>query len=339
MEHSQKTASFWEKGDDGIIQCNLCPHHCKIENNQQGICKVRGVLDDELKVLYYKKIITGGQLDPIEKKPLFHFHPGSTVLSFGSVSCNLKCGHCQNCSISQNYNSSLMIPLEEESILRMLEHYDCEGIAWTYNEPTIHFESYYDLSQAVKEKGYYTVWISNGFINPEPFKKIAPLLDAVNIDVKSFQDDFYKKVAKARIQPVLDTCVLAHNLGVHLELTYLIIPTYNDTREEIEAFLDWVINHLGYDVPIHFSRFHPAYKMINLPATDPKSVIDAVELAFEKNIHYAYAGNLYDNPYESTLCPSCKKMVIQRQGYQIKQVYLDDSKRCIFCNEDISILF
>jgi pyruvate formate lyase activating enzyme len=338
MKENRHEALFWRKLDNGRIGCELCPHRCKLSEGQRGFCNVRGVHDGKLYSLYYGMVATGGQVDPVEKKPLFHFYPGSKVLSFGGISCNLRCDHCQNESLSQEYDHRLLMPITLEQIIKMARETGCKGVAWTYNEPTIHFETYYHWSKALKEQGFYTVWVTNGYINPEPFAEIAKFLDATNIDVKAFTEEFYRKYTKSSLHPVLEICALSCKLKVHTELTYLIIPTLNDTLEEIGKYLDWVETTLGYDVPLHFSSFHPAHRMAHFPPTPRESVIEAVELAIKREFHYVYAGNLYHNSYENTRCPSCQQVVIQRAGYTIQKIAVDAERRCQFCKERFNVV-
>ena len=323
---------------NGDVECRLCPHRCRLKEGKSGICKVRGMSQGKLATFYYGTVATGGQADPIEKKPLHNFYPGTKVLSFGGISCNLKCEHCQNYSLSQEYDQRYLIAIDAEQIVSMARQQGCLGVAWTYNEPLIHFETYYDWSRSIKKEGLFTVLVTNGFISPEPFQKIAPFIDAANIDVKAFTEEFYRKYTRSRLQPVLDTCTLARKCHVHLELTYLIIPTLNDSSEEIERYLDWVGEHLGHDVPLHFSGFHPAYKMTRLSPTPAKKVIESVELALEKKFHYVYAGNIYPNPFENTRCPSCQKTVVERSGYTVKKVAVTPRRECCYCSSPLEII-
>ena len=252
MEQPKQPALYWEKLDDGRVLCQLCPHACRLADGQKGICQVRRAGGGKLYPIYYGMVAAGGQIDPIEKKPLYNFRPGTQVLSFGSVGCNLKCDHCQNCSLSQEFSTRYLSPITAEQIVTMAQKSGCHGVGWTYNEPGIHFETYYHWSQVIRQHGLYLVWISNGYLNAQPLRQMAPYLDAVNIDVKAFSEEFYRKYTKSRLQPVLETCVLARELQLHIELTYLIIPTLNDSKQEIGKYLDWAGANLGYEVPLHF---------------------------------------------------------------------------------------
>ncbi|NUM34000.1 MAG: AmmeMemoRadiSam system radical SAM enzyme [Candidatus Brocadiae bacterium] len=338
MKSQKKEALFWKTLPDGRIQCDLCPHSCILSENQRGICQTREVSQGKLYSLYYSQVASIGQVDPIEKKPLYHFRPGSKVLSFGSISCNLQCAHCQNYSLSQTYSDRMMISLTVDKILAMAKQSQCQGIAWTYNEPTIHFETYYDWSQVLQKHGFFIVWVSNGYIQPEPLKKIAPFLHAINFDVKAFTEEFYTRYTKSRLQPVLESCILAKNLQIPLEITYLVIPTLNDSIQEINAYLDWVEKNLGKDTPLHFSRFHPDNQLTHLPPTPREKILQIVELAKTRKFQYVYAGNLYPNPYEDTFCPSCSQILVKRSGYHVGEVNVSKEKKCKFCNSSVNVL-
>ena len=337
MKLQKKEAMFWKALQDGRVQCHLCPHNCILQEGQKGICQTREASGGKLYSLYYSQVASIGQIDPIEKKPLYHFYPGSKVLSFGTISCNLKCAHCQNYSLSQVYDNRMMVSLTIEKILAMAKQSGCEGIAWTYNEPTIHFETYYDWSEVLQKNGFFIVWVSNAYINPEPLKKIAPFLGAINFDVKAFSEEFYIKYTKSHLQPVLDSCILAKKLGIPLELTYLVIPTLNDSLDEIQAYLDWVEKNLGRDTPLHFSRFHPDHLLQHLPPTPKETILKIVETAKQQKFPYVYAGNLYPNPYEDTICPSCNKILVKRSGYYVGEINITKEKKCKFCQALVNI--
>jgi pyruvate formate lyase activating enzyme len=310
---------------------------CLIKNNDVGICGVRKNEDGVLYSLTYA-LCSGISDDPIEKKPLNHFYPGSTVLSLGSVGCNLSCLHCQNYSISTAKTDELSLTeLLPQRAVDLAKSHNCKGIAWTYNEPTIWYEYSFDLAQLAKKSGLYTVYVSNGYINKEPLEKIAPFLDAINVDVKSFSDDFYKKVCKARLQPVLDTCENAKKLGIHLELTYLVIPEKNDSIQEISKFCLWVAESLGKDIPIYFSRFQPNFKMKDSIQTPIKTLKMCFKIAKKHDINYVYIGNILDEKYENTICPFCNNVLIKRHGFFTEIIGLNDG-RCIQCNVKIPII-
>ncbi len=337
MGTNYREAMFFHTLEDGRIQCDLCPHHCKLKEGQCGICRVREVKNDKLYLKYYGMIGTGGQSDPIEKKPLYHFRPGTRALSFGGMSCNFNCDNCQNSTLSQDYDEDMMVEISPEEIIKMARNCRCQGIAWTYNEPTIYFETYYDWSKIFKQQGLYIVWVSNSYIAAEPLKKLAEVVDGINFDVKAFREEFYQKYIHAHLQPVLDTCILAKKLNIHIELTYLIIPTLNDSMVEIKEYLQWVKDNLGIDTPLHFSRFYPQNRMTNFMPTPVSTVCQAVETAYNMGIKYAYAGNIHPNQYNSTLCPNCKKEVIERRDFSVTKIAIKNGK-CQFCQSPVLLI-
>lgn len=331
-----KEAMFWRR-QDNKIECMLCPHRCKISEGKRGICSVRESKNGKLNTLIYG-LATSVTPDPIEKKPLYHFYPGTYVLSFGTVGCNFKCLHCQNYGISQAKIEAMRFQkLKVEEVVSIAKRYKCDGVAWTYNEPTIWYEFTYDASVVAKKEGLYTCYVTNGFIEKEPLQKISPYLDAMNIDVKSFSDDFYKRICKAKLQPVLDTCVLAKELDIFIELTYLIIPGQNDGEAEIKEYCKWVVDSLGEDTPIHFSRFHPDYKMLDSVATPMSTLYRAYEIAKETGLRYVYLGNVPHGDYENTYCPECGEVLIERMGFSTRSHYAKDGK-CPKCGLAIPLM-
>ncbi len=333
----EKTAKFWKKIEDKKIQCSLCNHNCKIDNGELGICNVRKNENGELFTLIYGST-SSMAADPIEKKPLYHFHPGTNAFSMGTVGCNFKCEHCQNYGISTAPSDYFHIQdITPEQVVEYAKKYGCEGVAWTYNEPTIWHEFSYDSSKLVKKAGLYTCYVTNGFIREEPLKEISPYLDAMNIDVKAFSEDFYKKICKARLEPVLNTCILAKKLGIHIELTYLIIPSYNDSTEEIKKFCNWIMDVLGDDTPVHFSRFHPDHKMTNVAMTPMDTMTGAYEIARKSGILYVYLGNVPSGEYENTVCPKCGNTCVRRYGFSISIDGLKNGK-CSKCGTSLNIV-
>jgi pyruvate formate lyase activating enzyme len=278
---------------------------------------VRQNLDGKLSTLIYAEV-SSMNVDPIEKKPLFHFYPGSNVFSLGSVSCNFKCEHCQNYDISFAEAGELGTTevLPERSVQLALER-NCRGIAWTYNEPTIWFEYTYDSAILAKEAGLYTVYVTNGYMTPQALEKIGPYLDAANVDVKGFSKKFYGGTCRARLEPVLQTCERMHETGIHLELTYLIIPGLNDDDEQLRAFCTWAAG-VDCDIPIHFSRFHPDWRMLDRPATPMDTLKKARHLAMQAGLRYVYLGNVASE-YENTFCPDCGAIIIERSGFRINK--------------------
>ena len=311
----KKEAKFWKPLKDSLVQCLLCPHHCTIAPDKHGICGVRKNENGKMFSLIYGSVSSVAD-DPIEKKPLYHFYPGSLVLSFGSVGCTFRCDHCQNYSISMaNPESFNFQEIPPESVVALAKSHGCRGVAWTYNEPTIWHEYTLDTAKLVKKAGLYTVYVTNGYIEEDPLKEIAQYLDAMNIDVKAFHEDFYKKICKARLAPVLQTCEQAKHLGIHLELTYLVIPGFNDAFDEITGFCQWVKEKLGADTPVHFSRFHPEYKMSNTPETPTSTLLGAYAKAKDAGLQYVYLGNIPHGNYDNTVCPSCGSLLVERLGF------------------------
>ncbi|MGZ5521170.1 MAG: AmmeMemoRadiSam system radical SAM enzyme [Halobacteriota archaeon] len=312
-----KDAMLWEPIADEGVHCFVCAHECKIKKWDRGICHVRQNLDGKLATLIYAEV-SSMNVDPIEKKPLFHFYPGSKVFSLGSVSCNFKCEHCQNYDISFAEAGELGTTevLPERSVQLALER-NCRGIAWTYNEPTIWFEYTYDSAILAKEAGLYTVYVTNGYMTPQALEKIGPYLDAANVDVKGFSKKFYGGTCRARLEPVLQTCERMHETGIHLELTYLIIPGLNDDDEQLRAFCTWAAG-VDCDTPIHFSRFHPDWRMLDRPATPMDTLKKARHLAMQAGLRYVYLGNVASE-YENTFCPDCGAIIIERSGFRINK--------------------
>jgi pyruvate formate lyase activating enzyme len=321
-----KEAMFWKKLTNDKVECELCPHRCKISKGKRGICGVRENQKGKLQTLIYG-LATSVTPDPIEKKPLFHFYPGTYVLSFGTVGCNLRCLHCQNYGISQaKFEAMRFKRLRVDDVINSAKRYKCQGIAWTYNEPTIWYEFTYDASKVAKKMNLYTCYVTNGFIEPEPLKKISPYLDAMNIDVKSFSDYFYKKTCGAKLDPVLETCKLAKELDIFIELTYLIIPGQNDSESEIESYCKWIVESLGVNTPVHFSRFHPDYKMQDSIATPISTLKNAYDIAENAGLNYIYLGNVPHGDYENTFCPKCKELLIERVGFSTRKHFAKNGK-------------
>ena len=332
---SMKEAMFWEKEKDKI-RCLLCPHSCLIPEGKRGMCGVRENRNGVLYSLIYGEASSICP-DPIEKKPLYHFYPGSTALSFGTIGCNFRCLHCQNYSISQaKYGSYPLEKITAEEIISLAKKYNCKGIAWTYNEPTIWYEFTYDASKTAKENNLYTVYVTNGYINEEPLKKIARYLDAMNIDVKSMNEEFYHKICGGSLSPVLNTVKLAKKLDIHVELTYLIIPGHNDKEGDIKEFCEWASDEIGPETPVHFSRFYPHYKMSSLPPTPMETMLKAYEIG-KKELDYVYLGNVTHGEYENTCCQKCKTLLIERIGFSVEKCSLKDNK-CPKCGKPINII-
>lgn len=332
----KKEALFWKPVQGNSVQCFLCPHHCIIAENKYGICGVRHNENGKLYSLIYQAY-SSIAADPIEKKPLYHFYPGSLVLSLGSIGCTFKCEHCQNYQISMaKPDGEALQEVPAETLPSLAKQNECRGIAWTYNEPTIWHEYTVEAAKIVKESGLYTVYVTNGYIEEEPFKELSPYLDAMNVDVKGFNEGFYNKFCKARLAPVLSTCESAAALGLHLELTYLVIPTLNDDTKEITAFCRWVADALGPQIPVHFSRFHPDYKMRDIQATPPSTLFECRQLAKAAGLEFVYLGNISPGEYDNTYCPHCGALLIERFGFSATVKAFSEGK-CTHCHTSLPI--
>jgi pyruvate formate lyase activating enzyme len=326
----KKEALFWKSSKEKTVQCLLCPHHCIIAPGKRGICGVRENEQGTLYSLIYQSC-SSVAVDPIEKKPLYHFYPGSLVLSLGSVGCTFRCEHCQNFHISMaRPEESSLREIPAEKLCEMAFENDCRGVAWTYNEPTIWHEYTLEAAKVVKDAGLYTVYVTNGYIEEAPLKQIAPVLDAMNVDIKAFHEEFYRTVCKAKLAPVLLTCERAKKLGIHLEVTYLVIPRLNDDPKEIKEFCQWIGEKLGTDTAVHFSRFHPDYKMTEVKATPTSTLLSCHEIAKDAGLQFVYLGNIPHGEYDNTVCPSCKNLLIERYGFSaaIKGVQQGRCSRC-----------
>jgi pyruvate formate lyase activating enzyme len=333
----KKEARFWESIGNNKVQCFLCAHNCIINSDKRGICGVRKNEDGKLYSMIYHSCSSVAE-DPIEKKPLYHFYPGSTVLSLGSVGCNFKCDHCQNYGISRaRPEDRFLNDISPEKAVDLAKKHGCKGIAWTYNEPTIWHEYTFDSAKLTKDANLYTVYVTNGYINEEPLKEISPYLDAMNIDVKAFQEDFYKKICKSRLEPVLNTCEIAKKLGIHVELTYLVISGINDSLDEIRKFCGWIIEKLGDNTPIHFSRFHPDYKMTDIPPTSIDTLLEIYDISKDVGILFPYLGNIPHGKYENTICPTCSNRIVERYGFTANITGLKNGK-CKKCGTNIPIV-
>lgn len=333
-----REALLWERGDKNKVKCNLCFRRCVVPRGKRGFCGVRENRDGRLYTLNYA-LASSVAVDPVEKKPLYHFYPGSLVYSLGTVSCNLRCLHCQNYSISQTPIEEAKGELVEyppEEAVRSAKNHGCGGIAWTYNEPTIWFEYTLDSAKLAKQNGLYTVYVTNGSFTSEALELISPYLEAANVDIKAFTEKFYREVAKAKLAPVLDRVEECVKKGVHIELTYLVIPGKNDDKEEIKSFVDWVVG-LSKDIPVHFTRFHPDYLMLDVPATPLKTLEMAREIGLD-SLRYVYTGNVPGHEGENTYCYNCGELLIRRYGFSVKIVGLTEENKCMSCGSKIAII-
>jgi len=351
MRDAIREAMFYEKLADNKVQCTLCPWKCKISPGKGGFCGVRENRDGKLYTLIYGKL-SSLAVDPIEKKPLFHFYPGTKVLSLGTYGCNMQCGHCQNWNIShvvltKSTKTGKTFPLGQEMIpeyvpperlIELANKHNCQGIAWTYNEPTIWFEYAYDGAILAKKNGLYTVWVTNGYIMPEALDKIGPYLDAFRVDVKGFNKDFYFKLAKTRnFQPVLDAAERAKKKwNMHVEIITLVIPTMNDDDVQLKSIANWIVDKLGPETPWHVTRFYPCLDFSHLPPTPVETLEKAVKIGKEAGLKFVYVGNVAGHKGENTYCPKCKKLLIERVGYQTQIKNIADGK-CESCGQDLNI--
>jgi len=328
-------AQWWQPQNNGRVLCTLCPRHCKIGEGQAGFCYIRKNIDGELFSLGYGRP-TAVAVDPIEKKPLNHFLPGTQILSIGTAGCNLGCKFCQNWSISKakmdERNADEASPVD---IIEAAESKRIPSIAFTYNDPIIFGEYVIDTSRLAREHNIRSVMVTNGYIGKEARPEVFQYIDAANVDLKAFSEKFYRELTFAHIQPVLDTLIwLKQETDIWLELTTLLIPGKNDTDEEIKSMCDWILNNLGDSVPLHFSAFHPAFRMKDIPATPVQTVLHARELALSAGLKYCYVGNVHQPEAQSTFCHNCQKTLIERNWHQIHFLKIQNGK-CLNCGQEI----
>ncbi len=323
---------YWHATEDGRIQCDLCPRFCKLREGQRGMCFVRACQDGRVVLTTYGRS-SGFCVDPIEKKPLNHFFPGTPVLSFGTAGCNLGCRFCQNWDISKSRQvDTLADAASPEAIARAAVELGCRSVAFTYNDPVIFMEYAIDVAAACHEAGVLTVAVTAGEICEEPRAEFFRHMDAANVDLKAFTERFYHQICAGHLQPVLDTLVyLKRETGVWLEITNLVIPGENDSPGEIDALSAWVVERLGPDVPLHFSAFHPDYKMLEHPPTPPATLSRAREIARGNGVRYAYTGNVHDPEGDTTYCHGCGDALVRRDWYELLDWRLDDQGRCPTC--------
>ncbi len=330
-------ARWWHRLDDGRVQCDLCPRDCKLHEGQRGFCFVRARENDEMVLTTYGRS-SGSCVDPIEKKPLNHFFPGSSVLSFGTAGCNLGCRFCQNWDISKVRElDRLQDEASPEAIATRAKQLGAKSVAFTYNDPTIFAEYAMDVADACHALDVRTVAVTAGFIHADPRRAFYEKIDAANVDLKAFTEAFYEKQTLSQLQPVLETIeYLVKETRVWVELTTLLIPTLNDSEREIAELSEWVMGHLGPDVPLHFSAFHPDYKLTHLPPTPPETLSRARRQAMQAGLRYVYTGNVHDPEGDTTLCPSCQAAVIERDWYQLNAYRLGPRGDCSACGRSIA---
>jgi len=337
IAESSYPGRWWHALDDGRIQCDLCPRDCKLHEGQRGACFVRKMQGGKMVLTTYGRS-SGFCVDPIEKKPLNQFYPGSSVLSFGTAGCNLACKFCQNWDISKSREmDTLMDQATPQMIAESALRLGCKSVAFTYNDPVIFAEYALDVADACHAKGVKTVAVTAGYIHPEPRREFYSRMDAANVDLKAFTEDFYFKLTGAHLQPVLDTLVyLAKETDVWSEITTLLIPGKNDSEAEIEAECRWIAQNLGRDVPLHFTAFHPDWKMRDVPATPAATLTRARETALRAGLNYVYTGNVHDEAGGTTVCPACGEAVIVRDWYEIRAYHLTDEGACAFCGHPLA---
>ena len=334
------SAKYWHSLPDGRIQCDLCPRYCKLREGQQGLCFVRARENDEIVLTTYGRS-SGFCIDPIEKKPLNHFLPGTPVLSFGTAGCNLACKFCQNWDMSKSREmDKLADQASPEALAAAAKQLDCRSIAFTYNDPVIFHEYATDVAQAAHEFGIKSVAVTAGYVCVEPRKTFFEHMDAANVDLKAFTESFYHKICGGHLSTVLDTLqYLKHETSVWFEITTLLIPGENDSSSEIEAMTRWISDNLGPDVPLHFSAFHPDYRMLDRPNTPPETLSRARDIAISNGINYVYTGNVHDSVGGSTYCPTCHEQLVERDWYQLGAWNLDSQSCCRHCGTWIAGVF
>ena len=331
---------YWHALEDGRIQCDLCPRYCKLHEGQRGLCFVRGNLGGKIVLTTYGRS-SGYCVDPIEKKPLNHFLPGTPVLSFGTAGCNLACKYCQNWDISKSREmDTLADEASPETIARAAEQLGCRSVAYTYNDPVIFHEYAIDVAKACHERGIKSVAVTAGYVCDAPRREFYRYMDAANVDLKGFTEPFYRKVTGGQLQPVLDTLTyIKHETDVWLELTTLVVPGLNDSDQELNAMTRWVAQELGPEVPMHFSAFHPDWKMLDIPPTPPETLTRARRIAMDNGIRYAYTGNVHDESGGSTYCHHCGALLIGRDWYTLTHWHLSDDGHCLSCGTQCAGVF
>lgn len=340
MEQERYAARYWHWADDGRMQCDLCPRDCKLNDGQHGACYVRKREGDQMILTTYGRS-SGFCIDPIEKKPLNHFYPGTSVLSFGTTGCNLACKFCQNWDISKDKGSDrIMDHASPEQIAAAAEQYGCKSIAFTYNDPVIFAEYAMDVADACHARGIKTVAVTAGYIHDQPRRDFFSKIDAANIDLKGFTEAFYFKLTGAHLQPVLDTLkYVKHETSTWLEITTLLIPGQNDSDEEIGALSAWIVTELGPEVPVHFSAFRPNYRMGDVPPTPPETLVRARDIALREGLRYVYTGNVRHAEGDTTFCPTCRAPLIVRDWFQVNRYRLSGDGNCPQCGTHIDGAF
>ena len=328
---------LYDKLDNGNVQCNVCNHRCKIAENKLGFCLTRKNLNEKLYSCNYASI-SSQAIDPIEKKPLYHFLPGSLAYSIGGFGCNMRCLNCQNYIISQNSNEyNEAIKILPETAVKNAINANCMSIAWTYNEPTMYLEYTLETALISHENGLKNIYVSNGYMSEEALNLLLPRIDAFNIDLKSMRNEFYINNCQAKLDPILDNIKSIYNHKKHLEITNLLITDYNDSYDLIKSLTDFIVTELGKDVPIHFSRFFPYYKMRDVPPTEISKLELAKEIATESGLEYVYLGNVQTD--QNSYCPDCGELLIERNGYNTISKSKIKNNKCINCGRKLNFIY
>lgn len=342
LEESDKADTFtvktqyWHRLDDGRVQCDLCPRHCQLREGKRGVCFIRKNIDNQIKLTSYGRS-SGFCIDPIEKKPLNHFYPGSSVLSFGTAGCNLSCKFCQNWDISKSRElDTLGAKALPDNLASTAKRMGCKSVAFTYNDPVIFHEYAIDVAKACHQLGIKAVAVTAGYICPKPRVEFFNCMDAANVDLKGFTEGFYHKICGGRLSDVLDTLLyLRHETQVWFEVTTLLIPGENDSSKELERQCRWLRENLGGDVPLHFSAFHPDFHMMDKSSTPASTLIRARDIALAQGLNFVYTGNIHDPSGGSSYCASCKKLLIARDWYELGEYHLDNRGRCDYCGAQL----
>ncbi len=319
------------------VKCNICSHRCTIAEGKVGICGTRKNIGGKIYSIIYNTV-SSEAVDPVEKKPLYHFLPGTLSYSLGTIGCNFRCLHCQNWNISQvALEEAYTKEITPEEAIKRAVAAGCRSISWTYNEPAIWHEYTFDSAVLAKKAGLKTIYVTNGYITAEALRRMAPYLDAYRVDIKSFSEEFYRKVCGARLAPVLESIKLAKELGIHIETITLLIPSKNDSKEEVTGIVKWVHDNLGEDTPMHFTRFYPMHKMDDVPPTPVETLEMAYDIARKEGMKFVYTGNVPGHKYENTYCPKCNALLIDRAGFRVNAVKIMNGK-CPDCGEKIAIV-
>ncbi len=337
---SDHECMFYEKLPGGKVRCGICPRRCVVSDAERGWCGGRENRKGAYKTLVYGKACSA-QIDPIEKKPLYHYLPGTTALSVATAGCNFECKFCQNWEISQVRPEQVgrVYELPPKALVEVAKARKVPTLAFTYSEPVIFYEYAHDGAKVGRAAGVGSCIISNGYIETEPLKRLCEHLTAVKVDLKAYTEKFYRDICRGTLKPVLRTLTTCRKIGIHLEIVVLIIPTLNDTAEELTGMAKWIVDNLGPDVPLHFSRFHPQYRLRNLPPTPIKTLKAAHAIAKAAGIHYVYIGNIPMDPANHTYCPKCGKLLIQRLGYRVRESRVTAEGKCPKCGTKIPGVF